>query len=181
MTIKTYHVRWSQLKAFLLMLIGTFTLNSCIPGIYGFKGTNFDPNIETFYVHPFELRANSAPPTITQTMEEGLKLKIRQESSIDENDTQPDIEFKGRVTRFESRPQAPEAGEAIGFNRLTIAIEIEYIDNFHDDEKYNWKQTFSRFEDFGEAVNLLDVQDELIDVITQQIYEDIFNKAFTDW
>ncbi|MEM9885785.1 MAG: LptE family protein [Bacteroidota bacterium] len=162
-------------------LIGAFLLHRCIPGIYGFKGTSFDPNIETFFIYPFELRANSAPPNITQTFEEGLKLKIRQESSIDENDTQPDIEFKGTITRFDVRPQAPEAGEAVGFNRLTITVEIEYTDNFHNDEEYNWKQSFSRFEDFGAAVNLLDVQEELIDVIGQQIYEDIFNKAFTDW
>jgi len=154
---------------------------SCIPGLYKFTGTSFDPNIETFYVSPFETRTGNAPPTIGITFEEGLKLKIRRESKLSENDTNPNIEFKGTITRFDVQPQAPEAGETIGFNRLTIAIEIEYIDYFHDDDLYNWKQTFSRFADFGANDNLLNVQDALIDEISQQILEDIFNKAFTDW
>jgi len=166
-------------RLFVALLI--FSLSSCIPGLYKFTGTTFDPNIETFFVFPFESRVSSAPPTITQTFEEGLKLKIRRESKLSENDTDPNIEFKGTITTYQSRPQAPEAGEAVGFNRLTISIEIEYIVNFHDDEKYNWKQTFSRFADFNDGANLLDEQERLIEEISNQILEDIFNKAFTDW
>lgn len=167
---------WTSVATLSLCSIG------CIPFIYDFDGTSFDPNIDSFYIHPFESQANSAPPTLVQNMEEGLKLKIRRESPIDEVDIDPDIEFKGTVTRFTVTPQAPEAGEAIGFNRLTISVKIDYIDNYHDDEEeYNWSQNFSRFADFGANTNLLTVQDALIEEITEQLYEDIFNKAFTDW
>jgi len=165
----------------ILVIAALLLCQSCIPGLYKFTGTSFDPNITTFYISPFDVRTGNAPPTIGITFEEGLKLKIRQESRLSEDDTNPNIEFKGTVTRFDVQPQAPEAGETIGFNRLTIAVEIEYVDYFHDDDLYNWKQTFSRFADFGANDNLLNVQDALIDEIGQQILEDIFNKAFTDW
>jgi hypothetical protein len=154
---------------------------SCIPGLYTFSGTSFDPNIETFFVFPFDLEARSAPPTLAQNVEEALKLKIRQESRLQQLDTDPDIEFKGTITRFNVSLQAPEAGEAIGFNRLTISVKIDYIDNYHGDEEYNWSQTFTRFEDFGANDNLLNVQDGLIELITEQLIEDIFNRAFSDW
>lgn len=157
-------------------------IQSCIPGLYKFNDTSFDPNITSFYVSPFKIQSGNAPPTITQTFEEALKLKIRQESQLEENDVDPDIEFKGTVSRFDVTPQAPEAGEAIGFNRLSIGVAIEYVDHFHNEqEEYNWNQTFTFFADFGAGENLLDVQDQLIQNISDQIVEDIFNKAFTNW
>lgn len=168
----------NKTNAFLAFVL-FFSLQGCIPGLYSFKGTNFDPNIETFYVGSFEVRANNAPPTISQTFEETLKLKIRRESRLEENNLNPNIEFQGGISRFDVSPQAPEAGEAIGFNRLTIAVEINYIDNLN--EERNWKQTFSWFSDFDSDVNLLDIQDERIDEIFNQVVEEVFNRAFTDW
>ena len=39
----------------------------------------------------------------------------------------------------------------------------------------------SFFSDFESSQNLADVQDELIEAIFEQITEDIFNRAFSDW
>ena len=49
------------------------------------------------------------------------------------------------------------------------------------DEEDDWSQTFSFFEDFDNDSNLEDVQDELIDNIFEQILQDIFTRAFTNW
>lgn len=154
---------------------------SCIPGLYKFNDTNFDPAIKSFYVGTFEVRTGNAPPTISQTFEEALKIKIRRESPLQEDDVAPHIEFKGVVSSFNVLPTTPQAGELVAFNRLTITLDIEYIDHFHNDEKANWKQSFSRFADFSTDQNLLDVQNDLIQLIGDQIIEDIFNRAFTDW
>lgn len=169
-------------KLLILSLLSVAFVQSCIPGLYKFNGTSFDPEIKTFYIGTFEIQAQNAPPTITQTFEEALKIKIRRESPLKESDLDPDIEFKGKISNFLVTSEAPAAGELIGFNRLTIGLTIEYIDYFHGDKpEYNWTQTFSFFADFGAEENLLDVQDQLIETISAQIVEDIFNKAFTNW
>lgn len=178
---KFIQVHYGRATAAAMVVITILCCQSCIPGLYTFTGTSFDPNIESFFVFPFDLEARSAPPTLAQNVEEALKLKIRQESRLQQLDTDPDIEFQGTITRFNVTPQAPEAGEAIGLNRLTISVKIDYIDNYHDDDEYNWSQTFTRFEDFGANDNLLNVQDGLIELITEQLLEDIFNRAFSDW
>ncbi len=164
--------------AFFLLL---FTLQSCIPGLYKFNETSIDPNISTFYVNRFELRAPNAPPNLANTVQQALNQKIRQESRLDENQVNPDIEFSAVINTYRVSSEAPQAGELTAFNRLTIALQVEYTDNLSQDEKKNWKQNFSRFADFDATQNLLDVQDELIEVINEQLMEDIFNKAFTDW
>jgi hypothetical protein len=174
-------VHFGNYRQLIIAGLVSLSLSSCIPGLYKFNDTNFDPAIQTFYISPFEVRTDNAPPTITQTFEEALKLKIRRESPLREDDVAPQIEFKGTVTTFNVLPTTPQAGELVAFNRLTVTVDIEYLDHFHNDEKLNWKQSFSRFADFSTEQNLLDVQTDLIQQIGDQIIEDIFNRAFTDW
>ncbi|MEL6987465.1 MAG: LPS assembly lipoprotein LptE, partial [Bacteroidota bacterium] len=72
-----------------------------------------------------------------------------------------------------------EPNETTAFNRLQINVQVDYQNNL--DEKDKWSQNFSFFENFASDQNLLDVQDDLINLIYDQIVEDIFNKAFTNW
>ena len=164
---------------FISSLLLIALLQSCIPGAYKFNETSINPTINTFYVGGFELRAANAPPNLANTIEQALNQKIRQESRLDENQVNPDIEFKAVINTYRVSSEAPQAGEQTAFNRLTIGLQIEYVDN--QDKERNWKQNFSRFADFDANQNLLDVQDELIDIINELLMEDIFNKAFTDW
>ncbi|MEM9991299.1 MAG: LPS assembly lipoprotein LptE [Bacteroidota bacterium] len=160
----------------LLIALG---VQSCIPGIYKFNETSIDPNINTFFVRRFDLQANNAPPNLAETFEQVLNQKIRQESRLDENQVNPDIEFGGTITRFQVTSEAPQSGETVAFQRLTISTKVDYIDNLNPAR--NWEQNFSRFADFSADQSILDVQDELTEEINILLMEDIFNKAFTDW
>ena len=83
------------------------------------------------------------------------------------------------MTNYRVTSEAPQAGEATAFNRLTVTVSIEYIYKLDEDE--SWKQNFTFFSDFASNANLIDVQDELLDDINQQMIEKIFNKAFNNW
>jgi hypothetical protein len=123
--------------------------------------------------------APNAPPNINQTYSESLKLKISRESRLLLDERNPDIQFGGSITRYNVSAVSPEPGEFAALQRLEITVQIEYT-NFTDPED-EWTQPFSFFADFAPSQNLLDVQDELIVTIFDQINEDLFNKAFTNW
>jgi len=162
----------------LFILIGiSITFSGCF--FYSFKGTSIPAEVDTYFVERFDVRASSAIPTLGQTLSEALKDKIRNESNLNQTETDPHIEFKGVVTDFYVSSEAPQAGETTAFNRLTITLAVEYI--YHLDEKKNWKNNFRSFSDFGSNDNLIDVQDRLIDEIQEEMIEKIFNKAFNDW
>ncbi|MEK7256084.1 MAG: LPS assembly lipoprotein LptE, partial [Bacteroidota bacterium] len=80
---------------------------------------------------------------------------------------------------FDVTAEAPKAGETIGFNRLTISVNVRFVN--HKNEKANWNQQFSFFDNFDASQNLLDVQEQLVDNISRELVERIFNKAFTNW
>lgn len=148
-------------------------------GCYTFKGYSIDPEIETFYVDQFDIRAFSAPPNINQTFSEQFKLKINRESRLVLDSRNPDIVFSGAITRYNVSSVSPEPGETTALQRLDITVEVVYTNK--RDLEDTWKQNFSFFADFSPDQNLLDVQDQLIETIFTQIQEDIFNKAFANW
>ena len=155
-----------------LLLIGQ---SAC----YSFKGISIDPTINTFYVTLFDNTTNDAPPTLGQDFTEVLRDKIRNESRLNLKDTDPDIDFTGSISSFRVSAEAPEPGQTTSFNRLTISVAVEYVNNRNEDNK--WKKNFSYFANFPANQNLLEVQDQLISTINDQIVEDIFNFSFTDW
>ena len=163
-------------KLYLFLLSVTVTV---IVGCYSFKGISIAPEVKTYYVHPFKNETFSSPATLDQVTTEELKEKIRKESRLIYNDTEPDVEFVGSITGYEVTAEAPTAGETTSLNRLTITIRVEYIN--HQFEDKGWKSSFSYFFNFPGTKNLADVEDEAIDAVLTQLMEDVFNKAFTDW
>jgi len=168
----------NKIHPLLSLLFLTFLLVGQ-PSCYSFKGISIDPSISTFYVTIFDNLSNDAPPTLGQDFTEVLRDKIRNESRLNLKEVDPDIDFTGAVSSFRVSAEAPEPGETTSFNRLTITVSVDYVNNRDDENK--WKRSFSYFANFDANQNLLDVQDQLINTINDQIVEDIFNFAFTDW
>jgi hypothetical protein len=149
-------------------------------GCYTLSGVSIDPAVyKSYYVEQFVNTADNAPPALAQEASEALKEKIRTDSRLVLNETEPDIEFKGRVVDYVVTFEAPQPGEQAAINRLRITLALEYVDN--KEEKKSWKQNFQFFYDYPSSVDLTSVQPQAHQAILSQIMEDIFNKTFTDW
>lgn len=148
-------------------------------GCYSFRGITIPAEANTFYVLELSNRVPTAPADIGQTFSETLKQKLLNQSRLNFSEIDPDLSFKGEVTRFSVTSVAPQPGESTAFNRLDIAVKISYESRLNEED--NWENSFSFYEDFPRDDNLLDLQDQLITNIFRQLVEDIFNKAFTNW
>ena len=165
--------KWTSYIGICLLFM---TMSSCR---YGFKGTSISTEVNTFFVSVFDVGPQNAPVIIGQDFSNLLTDKIRSESRLDPVSQDADIEFQGTISRYQVSFEAPQPGETSAFNRLNMSIEVEYIDNNKEDE--GWKNTFSFFFDFPSDENLIDIEDEAVDAIFDQLVEDVFNKAFTNW
>ncbi len=163
------------------MLIGNLgiLIGCALWGCYSFKGITIPPDASTFYVSELTNRVATAPADIGQQFSETLKQKLLNQSRLNFSDQDPDLEFSGEVTRFAVSSVAPQPGETTAFNRLDVAVRINFVS--HLDEEENWESSFSFYQDYSRDENLLDLQDQLIAAIFQQLVEDVFNKAFTNW
>lgn len=146
---------------------------------YSFRGIAIDEGVNTFYVAPFVNRSSNVVPTLAPNFTEKVKDKIRNESRLIYNEVNPDVEFEGTITGYTVTSEAPQPGETVAINRLTIRASVDVI--YARDEEKNETLNVSWYAEFPGSTNLLDVQDDLIEEITNQLAEDIFTKAFTNW
>ncbi len=161
------------------------TLGGCallfLSACYSFSGISIGPDVETFYVRPFDNNALNAVPNLEQDLTVDLQDKVRLESRLNlVNESQdPDVIFRGTLVDFRISSEAPQADQTVDINRLTVTLAIEYINT---PEEKEWKRNFSFFFDFPATTDLASIQDEAIQTISDQLMEDIFNAAFTeDW
>ncbi len=161
-----------------VILILSIMMSSC----YTFKGTSISSDVTTFYIGNFRNNAANAPAEIGQLFSDRLRDKVLRESRLAYTETDMSIEFDGAVSGYTVSSVAPSSSDGqVGssLNRLQINVNVDYIN--HIDEEESFTQSFSFFQDFESSQNLSDVQDALIDDIFEQITEDIFNRAFSNW
>ncbi|MEM7101772.1 MAG: LPS assembly lipoprotein LptE [Bacteroidota bacterium] len=158
---------------FLALLITS--ISSC----YSFRGISIPEEAKTFTVIQFDNYSVNVVPTLAQTFSEDLKRAILSQTRLSYAQSEGDLEFSGAITEYSISPIAPQAGATSQFSRLQITVEVTYFNAYKEDD--NWTSRFSRFADYESTQNFTSIQDALITDINDQIIEDIFNRAFTNW
>ncbi len=143
------------------------------------NGASVPDNLKTFSVEYFENRAPQINPTLSQNFTEGLKDRITSESRLELSDGNGDVVFSGQITGYDTKPMAIQENAESAETRLTITIKVRYQNS--KDPKTNWESSFSAYQDYDSSEDLSDVEDDLTDLIVEDLTEDVFNKAFSDW
>ena len=173
------------LKHLFLFIAGSFFLTAC--GIYSFTGASIPAEAKTVSVQYFSNKAATIQATLSQVFTERLKDMLVEQTNLTLSENEGDLAFSGYISKYQIKPMAIKADETAGQNRLTITVKVTYNNSF--DAKSNFEQTFSRYRDYDSSLNLTDddpessdqVEDRLIEEITKELVEDIFNKAFVNW
>ncbi len=172
----------------LLPLLGlVFLLFQSCSVRYSFTGTNINYElVKTFSVDNFFNDSGGGPANIEQRFTEALKEYYQRNTSLELVRSNGDLQFMGAINRYTLTPQAvvssgdPNLPDRAGQMRLTIGIEVEYINQTNEEE--NLKRTFSFFQDYdSRTTTLLEAEDQLVEVIFENIIQDIFTATVANW
>jgi len=166
-----------RLKIHLLAILIPVLTASC--GIYSFTGASIPPLATTFSVDFFQNMAPIVQPTLSQVFTNALKDKFSQQTSLKLTNGVGDLHFEGSITDYSIMPQGIGADDQAARNRLTITVRVKYINGFQPESDF--EQTFSRFYDYDSTQSLSAIEATAIDLITEALVEDIFNKAVVNW
>lgn len=155
----------------------SISLTSC--GIYSFTGASIPTEAKTISVQYFNNKAATVQPTLSQVFTERLKDMFLEQTNLTLSENEGDLSFSGYISKYQIKPMAIKANETAGQNRLTIAVKVTYNNSF--DAKNNFEKTFSRYRDYDSSQNISDIESTLIEEITNELAEDVFNKAFVNW
>ena len=172
-------IRISLLVVFMLIITGC--------GVYSFTGASISPDIKTISIKYFYNDAGNGPPTLQQTFTEKIRDYYSQNTSLEFQNENGDLQLEGLITGYTINPVAvtasrnPNAIDNASAQRLTITVKVTYV-NVKDDTYDFQNRSFSFFQDFDpNASSLSSIEDQLIDEITDQIILDIFNATVANW
>ena len=90
-----------------------------------------------------------------------------------------DLELDGEITGYDITPMSISTNSLASETRLTIKINVRYINNTNHEEDF--EKVYSAYRGFDSKRMLTDVQDELIEEITKEICENIYNDTVANW
>lgn len=161
-----------------MLSLVVLVLSACTISIT-MSGASIPENLSTFSVQYINNRAPLINPDLSQKLTDGLKDRIQKESRLILVNEGGDIEFSGNITSYSTQPMALKADAVSAETRLSTTVKIR-CRNFKDPKK-DWEQTFTAYQDYDSENNLSDVEEELVTLIVDELTENIFNKAFSDW
>lgn len=167
-----------KIRNVFLFFFFSIILHSC--GVYSFTGAAIEG--KTIHVHFIENRAHNVVPSLSATFTQKLQQRILSQTSLSQvNTDNADYDIQGDITNYDISVASITGGNMSesSKNRLTITVNIQFTSKHN--EKNNFTQSFSRFADFSASQNIQSVETSLISSISDQLADDIFNKAFVNW
>ena len=145
---------------------------------YSFTGG--DPGTaKTMSVELFQARAPLATPGAVQTFTETVRDLLLAQTRLKLAQSDGDVQYSGSFTGYDVQPVSIQANETAALNRLTITASVTYVNTL--EPKKNTEFSISRFADYSSAQDLSTVETQLVNEISKQLAQDIFDRTLGNW
>jgi hypothetical protein len=143
------------------------------------SGISIPETARTVSVENIENQAALTNPAFPQQFTEDLRQRFLSQTRLQVINANGDLGFSGSITQYQTQSLALTGNETSALTRLSISIKVKF-DNQLNPEK-NFEKTFTRFADFEANQPLSAVESTLLQELSEQLVQDIFNEAFLDW
>lgn len=99
-------------------------------GIYSFSGASIPAEAKTVSVQYFPNQAQLINPLLSENFTTALRDAIMNQTSLDMVDSGGDLSFEGEIVDYRTTPVAITAGQTAALNRLTITVNVRFVNNF---------------------------------------------------
>jgi hypothetical protein len=158
------------------VLLGIFV--SCKMN-YSFSGASIAEDVKTVSVKTFQSYAPLANANLSQTFTEALKDILISQTNLNLVTKGGDLHFEGSIVGYNVTSVAIQGNETAALNRLSITVKVTFTNT--KDKEQDFETNFTRFADYESSQNLASVEDGLIKDINDQLTQDIFNRALSNW
>jgi len=163
---------------YLLLSLLIVVLVSCKVS-YSTTGASIAEDVKTISVKTFPSYAPLANANLSQTLTEALKDIFLAQTNLSLVAKKGDLQFEGSITDYKVTSIAIQGNETAALNRLSITVKVKFTNT--KDEKLSYETSFTRYTDYDSSQNLSTIEDGLIEDINDQLTQDIFNKAVSNW
>lgn len=162
-----------------LLLIGlAFLLQSC--SYYSFSGVSIPAHLNTIAI-PLAEDQSVAPLTLldeslTELMVERFVRQTR--LTLIEDEAEADLLLTAQITQYANAPTSVTGQERAQFNRVSITISAQYINQVDDNAL---ERSFSGFDDYDALEGGLEAEEAAALAALENIADDLFTAATSNW
>jgi hypothetical protein len=149
-------------------------------GAYSFTGISLSSKTKTFQVNYFQNTSALIEPGIERDFTLALQDLILNQTNLDLVKSNGDILYEGEIVEYRISPTTATASNTAAQNRLTIGINVRFINK--DDDEADFEKRFSFFFDFEGSAQLIGSQKTTaIEEIFERITQDVVNASLANW
>ena len=151
---------------------------------YSFTGASIPENAKTVQVNLF---TNDAANSIGSIFEPGLDRDftnamqevLLNQTNLELTGVNGDLIYEGEILEYRVTPTTATAQQTASQNRLTISINIRYINTANEADSFETR--CSHFYAFVDTAPLQSVKADAHEEIFERITQDVFNQSLAKW
>ena len=168
-----------MIKKLIFILLAAVVATGCTVK-YSLSGASIPPDAKTFSVAYFPNNAAMVTPTLSSTLTDALVDKFSRSTRLLQVPEGGDFAFEGEIVGYTSTTASVSSNDYALQNRLTVTVRVRFTNVIDEKASFN-NRTFSAYADYDSTKLLTEVEGELITQIVDQLGNDIFQAAASNW
>lgn len=172
------NMNFSKIAATTALFVVLF-LPACVQ--YSFTGTSIPADVETIYIPFFPDNSQSGLGDLSDRLNRALINRFVNQSRLSLNNDRNDADswMEGTIQSYQNRPFSVGGDERANLNEIRIVVRATF--QFADSEKPVYSKTFSGNSTYDVQDNPVEGELEAAENALQQIAENAFNDAVSNW
>lgn len=174
------HIHRSLSAVLLATLLGiTGLLGGC--GAYSFSGATIPSDIETIAIPTVDDRSTSPFPALDADLTDLLIDRFVNQTrlSLTTNDADADALLDVRIQRYTNQPTTVRGDERASANRVSIDVQVEYLDQVNDEPFLS--RSFTGNSDYDPVEEDIQGEEDASRRALENLADDIFTEATSNW
>ena len=160
-------------------MITLTTLVACSVS-YTFNGASIDySKVKTIQIADFPVRSSYVWGPMGPLFNNKLKDRFSSHTRLQQVKRGGDLKIEGEITQYQQRNKSVSAEGFSAQMELSMTVNVRFTNNTNHDEDF--ERAFTATTTYDSRSSLNSVQDELVDQMSKDICEQIFNATMANW
>ncbi len=161
-----------------IVALGVYLISCTVSYKFNGASINYDV-VKTIYIADFPIKSEYVYAPLATKFNEDLKDIYIRQTRLRLMPRSGDLEIEGEIVGYNQYNQAVKADGYSSETKLTITVNVRYVNN--TDHTEDFEQQFTAFRVYDSRELLTNVQDKLIAEMTKEITEQIYNLTEANW
>ncbi|MFH5832805.1 LPS assembly lipoprotein LptE [Halalkalibaculum sp. DA3122] len=171
--------RMRKIVVLLMLCILPFSLAGCYS--YSFTGTSIPEGVNSIYIPFFADQSNSSIGNLSDQLNQVLIERFVNQTRLQLANSRSDADavLEGQIINYTNQPFSVTGEEETSQNQVTVTVRATY--QYTSEEQPEWNQQFSGQATYDPNENPIEGEEIAAAEAIEQVVNNMFNDAVSDW